>query len=192
MLVALAAPAARADSDARTSQLHVRLGLVEGQFTSPIPNTSGVLSVPNTLDLEYELFSATHRSWYFRGTFAQNLSTARLSYAYAGVGRRFYLGAPGMAFDATDGETRVTEIPKWRYYVGFDLGISQVVVTTFGTALQANSGLVEPGVTAGTIYQVGRSMGLEVSAGASPGIGFTSVSVTSFILRMLFGISYYF
>ena len=180
-----------ADSRAETtgSQFHFRTGMVSGNFGGAV---SGSFSVTNSMDFDYEIFSATKRSWVLRSIMAYDLTEARLMYAYTGVGRRFYIKSNGMMFDDAQGGNRVSAVPKMRYYLGFDAGISQVVVKTFGTVLQASSALLDLGGHAGLIYQVSKAVGVDAQFGYTIGQGFSSVTVGAKTMRVLLGVSYFF
>jgi hypothetical protein len=186
------APPARAEGSVTGAQAHFRAGLLSGSYSTSDSSLAGSYSVATTFDLEYEAFLDARGSFLLRATFAQDLATSRLMYSYAGVGRRWYFGSTGMATSSQDGTVQAVILPRWRYFAGGDLGVSQVVVKTFGTVLQANSALVELGGHVGTIYQVSRSVGIEAYGGATLGLGFSAIAVGARSLRAFLGASYYF
>jgi hypothetical protein len=189
LAVGLGGRPARAESASKLSQFHFRVGEVKGSFSGSV---TGDFGVANSIDMDYEIFSASKRSTILRTIICQDLSAARLVYAYAGVGKRYYFKSSGAEWDNSEGGSRVYSVPKRRYYYGIDLGISQVVVKTFGPVLQASSAMFDLGGNLGIIQQLSKSVGLEAQAGVAYGIGFSSVSVSAITERLLVGVSYFF
>ena len=179
---------AHAEERGKESQFHFRVGKVSGSYSGPV---SGTFSVSNSLDFEGEFFTAPKTSWTFRSILAHDLSAGRMMYAYAGVGHNWYLWSDRVKMDAPDGATSFSSIPRWRYYIGADIGISQAIVYTYSPVLQAVSVLIDFGGHCAVIYQVNRSFGIEGQFGYTMGFGFSSVSVGATTNRFLFGVSYY-
>ncbi|MFZ9595104.1 MAG: hypothetical protein ACO3A2_03410 [Bdellovibrionia bacterium] len=173
------------------SQFHMRLGLLSSSFYGP---TTGSNWVPYTFDLEYEIFSSNRSSYTIRSILSFDISTSRMAYAFTGLGRRYYLNSSGLRYEQESGISgdRVTTIPRFRTYVGAKLGVSQVRVKDFGPALQIPSTLFDLGPDLGAIYQITPSLGVEMNAGASLGLGFSSVSVTGISYYLFLGGSYFF
>jgi hypothetical protein len=181
-----AAKTAHAGAD---SQLHVRGGLLSGVYTGP---QYGDFSIPNAFDLEYEQFTHNQRSFLFRAIMAMELETSKPYYFYAGTGLRYYFSSKGMAFEAEDDKVSMSAVPRLRYYVGTDVGISQAIIKSLGRVLQVTSTMMDIGGHVGAIYQVDRRLGFEIQFGLTSGQGFSSVSVVGYSARALGGFTYKF
>jgi hypothetical protein len=185
-----AAPSARAWE--KTTQAHLRAGLLSLSYSTPNGGVSGSHSIATTLDAELELFSSPRASYLLRGVFGLDVAQGRLPYSYVGTGRRYYLFTSGLAQEHEDEVARVASIPKWRFYAGGELGVSQLEVQRLGSIYQVNSVLLELGAQAGTIFQLTRAIGLEVQAAYGWGYGLSSVSVRSSGLKGFVGASFSF
>src|SRR5579885_2084608 len=97
---------ARAEDSTSTSQISVRLGLLTSSLTvgSTDNRKSETLSVPDTLEFEYEILSTNKRSFFFRGTMAYELADSRVGYLFVGGGMHFYLMGNAMTYDRSDPE----------------------------------------------------------------------------------------
>ena len=174
------------------SEFHFRAGLLSANFSTGQQNLNGQFTVPNALDFEYEIFSGTRSSFIIRSILAYETGSARLRYGYTGVGRRLYLFSNGAGFEATEGGSRIVLTPRWRYYLGGDLGVSQAVITEVGPVLDGDTAMFDFNVNVGTVYQINRSLGLELQVGYGLGYGFSSIPVTAYTLRAVVGASYFF
>ncbi|HEX4926223.1 MAG TPA: hypothetical protein VFV50_19170, partial [Bdellovibrionales bacterium] len=105
---------------------------------------------------------------------------------------RFYINSKGMYFDRNDEAYRILSYPRFRYYWGWDAGISQVIVRSLGKVLQVVSSMVDVGVCGGAIWQIDRDFGIEAHIGATSGYGFSSVAVIGYSTRALLGVTYFF
>ena len=186
----------RAELTATASQMHVRTGMVQGSIsgaaTSAQQNAAAKgFSIANSFDVDVEFFKTSKRSIFIRSTLAYDLSDSRVKYFYVGVGRRWYLGSDGMMFDASDQGTAVSWQPKNRYYLGVDGGISQTLALSLTQAFGEYSTGIEVGAHGGATIPVGKTLGLDVQAGFGYAYGFTSVSVTTTVIRFLVGVSLY-
>jgi hypothetical protein len=160
---------------------------------------SGTVSVPETLEFEYEILSTNKRSFFFRGTMAYELADSRVGYLFMGGGVRFYLVGNAMTYDRSDTEgNRVTSTPTSRLFLGPDFGLSKIeLVSGSGTtqtsqALTLSSTNYDVGAHVGYVYQLSRSFGIEALLGASFVYGFTTVSATGTAVRAMLGITQYF
>ena len=99
-------------------------------------------------DIEYEVFKANRRSFYFRLTLGMNFELNIINYHYVGGGQRFYINSKGTYFDTVLKSTGIRAFPRTRYYVGWALGSSTVILDTFGDYLQISSSTVEAGIQA--------------------------------------------
>ena len=190
-LVTLSSPATSFAAEATTSQFHFRIGYLNTSFSGVL---SGTISNLNAFDLEYEIFNSNTSAFTLRTTLVYDLPRARVLYSYTGIGKRIYVFSDAMAFDYSDtvSADQIIAVPKLRTYLGGDFGISQVVVQSFGAVLQTQSSLVEFGPNLGAIYQLTKSLGLELQVGISLGLGFSTVSVNGITMRAFAGGSYYF
>jgi len=171
------------------SQFHIRIGAIKAVYWG---SDSGDFFVPTMLDLEYETFLSNTRSLIFRSMLAMELETAKPYYAYSGAGMRYYLGSKGMLVESQGEGVAISAIPKVRYYIGWDAGISQAIIQSLGRILTVTSTMIDFGGNAGVIYQVDRKFGVEFHAGATSAQGFSSVSVVGVTVRATAGITYQF
>jgi len=172
---------------AKSSQLNTRLGIVSGRYTGPV---EGNFFVPNAIDVEFCLFLKPHKTINFRSLLALELPEAKPFYTYAGIGIRHYLGSSGLSFNRSENGFNLSSIPTKRYYIGYDIGISQAIVKSYGTVLQAVSLMLDVGVTAGATYQINGRLGIDLSVGASAAFGFSSVGSVGAIWRAMIGTTY--
>ncbi|MBC7692645.1 MAG: hypothetical protein H7222_12865 [Methylotenera sp.] len=176
------------------AQFHFRTGPLSATLSGKAAEVSGGrgFSVSNTIDLDGEVFTSSRDSYVIRGILAHDLASAQTMYAYMGVGRRFYLWSNGMVVETMEKGTSVTSVPKWRYYVGADAGFARVVAFNYGPVLEVASTLIDIGVHGGAIYQMTKSLGIDLHLGKSMGFGFSSVTVGCSTTRMFLGLSYFF
>jgi hypothetical protein len=177
---------AKADDN---TQLHIRTGMLDGKYYGP---TGGDFVVTSTLDIDHETFLANRRSRVFRAILGIDIISAKPFYTYAGTGMRFYLNSKGMYFDRSDESYRILSYPKFRYYLGWDAGIAQVIVRSLGKVLQVVSSMIDVGACGGAVWQVDRNFGVEAHLGLTSGYGFSSVAVVGHTARVLLGVTYYF
>ncbi|MCB0364616.1 MAG: hypothetical protein H6624_08700 [Bdellovibrionaceae bacterium] len=178
-----------ASAKPRATQLHFRTGLIYGDFSGQF---SGSFSVPTALDIDYEVFTHNNRSYHFRFTQAVELPDSTPFYTYGGAGYRYYMDSKGILADQSEPGILISSVPRWRYYAGFDAGIAQVVVQSFGSIVQAVSSMMDLGLNFGLMYQVGTNLSLEVQAGTSFGYSFSSVPEQGFTGRFFVGGAYFF
>lgn len=175
---------------ARKSQAHVRTGLMTGSYNGTF---EGSWEVSNAFDLEYELFVANDGAILFR--FVQGIDTpdSRPFYTYGGMGFRHYLNyGKGSYSEQQDSGMYISTKPRIRYYVGADMGISQVIVRSFGPNVQSVANLVDVNVNLGAIYQITDSFGAEAHLGYSSGYGISSTPTNGNTQRYFIGGTYFF
>jgi uncharacterized protein YfiM (DUF2279 family) len=178
-----------AHAQAATSELQVRTGLVVSNYSGPV---EGTMIAPATIDVEYGVFQSNRRSVNFRLTFATSLPDVKGEYLSAGAGQRFFFGAKGASYEGEGAGVRVSVSPKWRTYVGYDAGLTQMIVKSFGKTIQITSSLIEASANVGCIYQIDEKLGIGAQASAGMGFGFSSVAVMAVNGRLLTGVSYLF
>lgn len=172
------------------SQVHGRMGMVTGSLSGPI--TSTFSTIP-TFELEYEKFLTTKESIIMRAIFAMDSASAKTQYAYAGAGQRFYIrGTTSHPITSADKEASVEIEPMWRYYWGWDIGASSVLVQEVTETFDAVSTMADFGASAGASRRVTKNFYWDASGRFSYGYGFSSVAVNAMIINLSFGATYFF
>jgi len=173
------------------SQLHTRMGYFHAGYSlQGVTQTS--VSLMSAFDLEYEMFSEMRGSYTFRTIIGYNFGKSMMDYNYIGLGRRYYLWSDGQPLAVSEGATQISTMPKLRYYVGGDLGISRIVLEPRGTTAEVASSLIDFGGHFGSIYQISPNLGLEAHAGLSYGWGFSRVAAGTVIMKFFLGTSFFF
>jgi len=172
-----------------SSQFHFRTGPISGNYSGAAP---GSFSILTPLDFDYEQFLSPRSSWVIRMILAHDTQAGRVAYAYSGLGYRGYFWSQAVHVDSGTGAERIEVAPKRRYFYGFDLGISQVLLKTVGPVLETRSALIDFGPSLGVIQQVSRKVGVELHLGYTLGLGFSTVTASGSSLRTLVGLSYYY
>jgi hypothetical protein len=174
---------------ARKSQLHLRTGVLSGTYEGTF---DGSFQVTSVIDVDYETFLSNSRSFHFR--FIQGLDTPDSVpfYTYAGVGMKFYLDSKGTYNDNEEEGIYIFSRPTFRYYVGVDGGIAQVLVKSFGPVVQSVANMSDVGGSLGAIYQITDDFGIEAQTGFSVGYGFSSTAELGTTFRLFVGGTYFF
>ncbi len=178
--------------DAPSGEFHLLAGLVSGKFSGLGDNANGTFSVPNSIDVEYELITSRHLSFFARATLAYQISTGILPYAYTGIGARVYVWSNSRGYDQIQNGFEIRKRPNFRLYVGPDLGFSQAVIKQYTAVIQTTSAFLEVGANAGLIYQMSSTIGLEAQVSYSFGFGISTIAVGASIFRGLAGLSFYY
>lgn len=173
----------------RDSQLHVRTGILNGKFKGLF---SGSFMLSGAVDIDYEIFLSNDTSFLFRFIQGFDSPDSRPFYTYSGTGGRHYFMGKGTVVDQSDDKLQISSKPTIRAYVGFDAGIAQVIVRSFGPTVQAVANMVDIGMNVGAIYQMTSRFGLEVHGGLSFGYGMSSTHANGHTERLLMGVSYFF
>lgn len=175
-------------NDIRKSQLHVRTGILSGEYKGTF---NGNFEVTSALDFDYEIFIANSTSVLFR--FLQGLdSDSRPFYTYAGSGMRYFFNSKGTSADQSEGGLSIVSRPRIRTYLGGDFGVAQVIVRSFGPNVQSVANMLDIGANLGAIWQINDNLGLEVHLGTSVGYGMSSTPQNGNSTRMFIGGSYFF
>jgi hypothetical protein len=175
---------------AAKSQLHVHMGMINGSFSAP--NAEPFSVSPNPTNLEIEFFLNNKKSLFARMTVALSMETGKAVYVYSGIGMRYYFKSTGNTVSAAEGGTALSTMPKWRYYYGWDLGVSRMIIAEFGPVLNVTTTMLDFGGHMGIIKQMGKAWGLEVQMGLSFGYGMSNISGTGQTMRVMIGGAYYF
>lgn len=179
----------KAANETHDGMVHIHMGQISGSYKGPVQST---FSVPQAINFEYEFLHNNKTTNYIRSLMAFDANQGRLVYFLNSFGVRQYFNSNAKAYSfAKDGES-FSLAPKMRYFYGADVGISQVVVQTLGTVLQATSTMFDLGVHTGFSYHIQPRWALEVVVGYSYGYGFSTVAVTGSTTRMMVGGSYYY
>ena len=174
----------------RQTLVHVLLGNVSGSFTG---DSEGEFSISQALNTEIEFLYNPKTSFILRNILAIDQSTSKNIYNLTSIGQRYYwkgVTAPTEIIDV-DG-SKYSILPKQRYYIGYDVGVSQVVVTSLGPILDAVSTMVDVGVNAGGMYQLTDKWAIEAQAAFTRTQGFSAISVTGTTTRLMAGLAFFF
>ena len=170
-------------------QFHFRVGADVGKYSGP---ESASFMVPTSTEFEIELFSHVDRSDFIRGVFAMDYTKAKVFNSGIAYGQRFYIGAPGMMWDRIDDGFKIKTIPMLRYYIGWDLGVSQVLIRELTASYSVVGSVAEVGGAGGAIYQITDNIGIDLNLAASFGFGFTTVAVNGQSIRFTVGMTSFF
>lgn len=171
-------------------QLHFREGLVRGAYDG-VGVISDDLETGTLLDMELEFFTSNRRSWFISTTYAMDFKENVMEYTYLGGGANYYVFSNGMHFDhSVEGRT-FKSYPKWRYYVGWQAGISSIVLQRIGEFLQINSFGYDFGGHVGINRKIKDKWGVEFRLSYDVTTGFTTVSVGGWTAKALVGLTYY-
>ena len=180
----------RASANSMTKgQFHVRLGMVSGSFSGQV---EGAVSNSNSLEVEYEFFRSEKRSLFIDAILAMDISLQQPVYSYVGTGYRYYFGSKAISYTGSNEGGSISSKPRFRYYCGLNLGVSEVLVKFYGDILSVTSSVLELGGHVGAIYQVGNNFGLELNAGYGMGFGFSYVSEGTTLMKVFLGGVIYF
>lgn len=181
--------AAQAMDDAPQLELHLLTGSDSGHAQGS--NINGTLTISDPVELQVELFSSLRSSTYFRNLIAYNFSSSVLNYLGFFVGRRIYLGSNGARYDQGEDGVEVVSQPRWRYFLGADVGFTEIAAATVGSVLTVPSSQFELGASAGIIYQVSKNVGIELQVGGGYGFGISDVQINTAIERLDLGLTIY-
>lgn len=173
-------------------QIHLRTGMVTSSLGTSVGSEGGAFSVMPSFDAEYERFVSDQKSFLYRGTLALEMATTVTRYLYFGVGQRYYVNSRGSALRAITPDVTVTVQPNFRYYFGWDAGMSQIVVNVLTASLQSFTTAVDLGGVGGAIYQISENIGLEAQMAVSYAYGFSSVPATGMVMKGFGGLTYYY
>lgn len=178
-----------AHAELRHSELHLRTGYFYSKYTGPLENE---VSVPGVLDVEYSTFTSTRTAVTFRAMNVIEFPNIKNDYSFSGVGLRFFTAGPAYAVNAEEGGFAFTTNPRWRTYYGFEVGLAQATVQSYGNVLQTSSSLVMVHGNVGAIYGITPSVGFSTQLNAGFGGGYSAVSVLATNVSLLTGICFFF
>jgi hypothetical protein len=172
-------------------QVHFRQGFYNAVFKGN-GDANGAFSLDRVLDFEYENVVSNRQTFLVRGILGVEVDSAQVKYAFGGIGQRYYFKSNALQWKVMEDGLMMNYVPRLSFYLGFDFGIAQVQVVNYGPVLSAYSTLIEYGGSGGVIYNIYKTIGLEGQLGMSYGNGFSSVAVTSQIIKIYIGLSMYF
>lgn len=186
-------------------QFVFNLGLVNGAYSNPIDDsdaataaTGGNLiaengfSVAPSFNFGVEYFSDLKTSWFTRAIIAMDSTEGKMRYQYLGLGGNKYISSVGLMRSYVNEDVILKSFPRWRHFYGWDLGLSRVIVVSFGPALNSVSTAIDFGGHIGTNYHMGRNWALNAQLGMSYAFGFSTVAVTGTNFKIFFGSSFFF
>lgn len=173
------------------NQLGISLGFVTqsysqqaAAFDSDRELSSGSSSVVSG-DLTYEFFGERQKSFFLRFT-GSGIAGEVSKYYFLGVGQRYYFGADGTSANFKDKKVRIETNPLFRYYYGWDLGITSFIYET-ETDVRTDLG-VEFGGHLGALYAADKTTSYKAELALKRGTG---VETSSLNVAILFGVSYF-
>ncbi|MBL6990187.1 MAG: hypothetical protein ISR65_10435 [Bacteriovoracaceae bacterium] len=180
----------RAHAGLQGAQLHTIFGMTSGSY-SYVSNKVN-FSIMNTINIEAEIFLDSKKSFFVKFVQAYDLTESLLRYYAAYVGTKLYVFSSGKIFTKTDGKTLVVSTPRWRFYVGWDLGVGSLLLDKRGVAVILYGTALEIGANVGAIWQTWKTFGLEATGGMSYGLSLSSYSFSGTNIRLYAGGVYYF
>jgi len=181
-----------ASAKTTSDQFHIKLGMVNSSLGTSIGVEGGNFAVVPSFDFEYETFVTSRRSYVLRSTMALDMASTVTRYLFAGIGQRVYMNSRGSQMIAVTPDISIIMQPKFRYYLGWDAGVSTAVVSVLTASLQSVTTAIDGGGVAGVLYQISDNFTFDASMTMSYAFGFSAVPATGLIMKMFFGGAYYF
>jgi hypothetical protein len=176
-------------ASAADSELNLRLGAFHSTFNGPINGSTDWMPV---LETEYSVFLSNRRALAFRYDIASALPDLKGDYSFAGVGIRQFIRSKGVPVEGDSDGIVIRVHSEWRQSIGLDVGIAQMIVQSFGKAVNVTSSLVEVDLRYGATYQIDDRFGVGAVAQLGLGYGFSSVSVNTVNTQAMGSLSYFF
>lgn len=174
---------------AKDTQVHFRVGYLAGKFGGLF---TGEFQIDAAMDIDFENFLNHNTSYHFRFIQGLDSQSSRPFYTYAGLGLRRYVLGRGRALEQATDYVALSVQPTLRAYVSADMGVSQVLVKSFGPTVQAVANMLDLSASVGAVYQLTRHFGVEAQAGMSYGYGISSINASGQTQRLLIGLTYFF
>lgn len=143
------------------------------------------------IELEFEVVHSNKKSFFLRSSHAFDIEKSIISYRYFGGGMKYYIFSQGLYFERRNNNEVFTSFPKWRFYLGWDVGISHVVLQTIGEILRITTSIYDYGLTSGVIFNTSDKLGIEFNLTTQLSTGFTSVTTGVAVIKVVTGISYF-
>jgi hypothetical protein len=174
-------------ASANPSEFALRMGPLYESLSGPIRTNK---LITTTIEAEYSLFLTNTNAIFFRYTLANELPSSKPYHFGIGVGPRFFFNSKGHRNDVEENGIRLSIVPDWRYFFGVDAGISQVIVKSFGSVLQANSTNATATAHLGASKQISERFNINGIVGIGMGYGFSSLSIIEISPRAFIGLGY--
>jgi hypothetical protein len=165
-----------------------KLGMLTGSYSGR--DATGKFDSQGAIEIEGNLFRSPGMAYAVRSSIALDITTSRTRYFYAGLGQRFFFGPHGFESFTQEGGDSIRIHPKLRYALGYDLGLSQVLVIPYGTILGAYATTADTNLSAEARYSVDRNMSISGTLGMGVGTGIATMNVTTTTMRALVGFVY--
>ena len=171
------------------SLFSVRSGMVMGSVSGGGPQASYSLTTIPYLDAEWDLFFSSRMAVVLRTIMALDFATGNMRYSYSGTGQRFFLNAGGAFLSRSESGVTVTNSPKLNYFVGWDGGISNMVIQEVAELVVASTAF-DGGATVGMNYFVADGVSINTGATVSYVFGFSSIAVSGLAMKFFVGASF--
>ncbi len=168
-------------------QYTFRLASISGSFSGV--EASGAFSVMPSIDAEYETFRSSRHSWAARFSFAYQTSEGKAYYVYYGIGERYYFGSASRPFLYTEGDMTIEAQPKYKYYIGWDGGISNVLVKALRVYSITSTNL-DIGANFGFQYYFNSNLSGNFGITYSFAQGFTAIAVKGTVMKIYSGVNF--
>lgn len=168
--------------------LHARSGLIIGSYEGIV---AGLLDYVTLVDFEYENVMNNKYSYFIRSTFVFDIDKTLMAYRYVGGGTKYYFFSKGLSFDTEFKGTRVKVTPRFRFYMGVEFGLSQVLLRTVGSHLRIDSSTYDYGGNLGIIWNYTDKIAFEFSTTAQISTGFSSISTGGAVFKNFAGLVYH-
>lgn len=160
-----------------------------GSVSGGGPKDSYSLNTLPYLDAEWNVFLSSRMAATLRTILALDLATGNMKYAYFGTGQRFYINAAGTFLSRSEGGVTVSNSPKLNYFLGWDGGISNMVIQDVADLVVASTAF-DGGVTLGLNYFLSDGISLNTGASVSYVFGFSSIAVSGLAMKFFLGASF--
>lgn len=170
------------------SQIHARYGGISAAYDGVV---SGEIQSLTLFELEYEGINNNHNSFYLRLSESFDSAKSIFNYSYFGGGMKYYFASKALLYEGSDGANILISVPKWRYYVGWEIGIAHVVLQTVGEFLRVSTSSYDYGGVAGSIYNITNRIGVEFNFTTQFSTGFTSISTGAVVYKGSVGLTYF-
>jgi hypothetical protein len=174
---------------ANPSEFAFRVGPLFENSNHPISSNK---LVATTLELEYSLYRSNVKALVFRYTLANDFASGKTYYSGVAVGPRYFFDSQAYRSDTNDNGIHLEIVPDWRYFWGFDFGVSQILVTNAGSSLQTTNTDLTASASIGITRQIADEWNVQGILGLGTGYGLSSLKVLEFTARALVGVGYQF
>ncbi len=168
-----------------------RTGVITANYTGGSLAAGSFFSMI-TAEAEAILTQSERQNLVITGAVALDGVDTRTRYFYAGIGQRFFLNGVQETQSTSHPDAMMIYAPRLLWYAGWDAGLAQILLLSFGDVLGSYSTTAEAGATFGFRRQFSSSLYFDGRIGASLGTSISNTPVTSQVFRGLVGLVYYF